>query len=307
MNADGCVPGVNYLAVEEVWQHSGAKGSERLVLISIARFLNAERKAWPSHASVESLTGLSESAISNCLGRLENAERLKIKYRKNKGETNLYTLPRYQPTRDTRGGLGDGEPTRETRDKLPSRLVQREESKKNEKQRTVSKGSLSRETRGGSNDVISLPGDVTTDERTLGLSLMIADAMIEHRGKKPRYRNDAESRDWINGTAKLGRGMTPGEQKLAERYLGDVLDHVVTSEQWQHVKMPSELHVFWKDIRQSMPDGGRPPEKLRDDDHDRRHPTFSVPSTDETKAATEYAATMWRKHLERVAENEAAA
>jgi hypothetical protein len=262
----GYIYGVNHQAVEEVWLYSGAAGNELLVLMSIARYLNAERTAEPSHASVERLTGLSERTITRCLRRSEDAKRLKIKYRKNNCETNLYTLPRYVPTAKMAKSLDDGQPTVKMADKLPFMSVQDKRGKKDKPKRTERQGSSTVTMTVGREHVISLPGDVTTDARTLALSFQIADAMIEHRGKSPRYRSDAESFEWIDGTEKLVLAMTPGERLQAERYLGYVLEHVVISDEWRHVKMPPDLHAFWKPIRQSMSDRGRPPEKIDADD-----------------------------------------
>ena len=262
MSADATsyISGVNHHAVEEAWQYADAKGNELFVLMSIARFLNDKRKAEPSHASIERLTGLSESTITRCVGKLEATKQLKIKYRKIDCETNLYTLPRYAPTVKMTGGLDEDEPPVKLSDKLPRHSLQSKRGIKDQSNhRDINKGSPSVNLTGGSEPV-------TADPRTLGLSFQIADAMIEHRGKSPRYRSDAESFDWIDGTEKLVLAMTPGERLEAERYLGDVLEHVVSGDEWKHIKMPPELHGLWKDIRQSMPDGGRPPEKIDADD-----------------------------------------
>ncbi|MFI4977368.1 MAG: helix-turn-helix domain-containing protein [Solirubrobacterales bacterium] len=253
MSADenGYVPGVNHQAMEIVWQHSDAKGNDRIVLLAITRFVNAAGKAWPGFDTLERLTGYSESTITRCLNRLEDAGELRVIDRRARNEPNLYTvLLLKQPSVKMSDGLGS-EPSLKMSVKLPCIGIENQESKK--KKTTHIQGSSSRNMSDGP--------EVTADDETLRLSFMIADAMIESGRKGHRYRIDAESFDWIDGTEKLMLAMTPGEREEAERYLGDVLDHVVSSDRWQHIKMPPELHSLWKPIRESMPDEGIPPEQ----------------------------------------------
>jgi len=94
----------------------------------------------------------------------------------------------------------------------------------------------------------------------LRLSCAFADAMIEHRGKKPRYReHDAESVESLDAVERLveetqyvvlhemrsaGTKVTTGKAlALIEQRLSEVIDYVSTSDddRWAQVKMPAEL------------------------------------------------------------------
>src|SRR5271166_3892181 len=86
------VPGINHHAVAAVLERSNASKTDLLILIMIARFINAvSGQTWPSVDTLAELTGYSERTVRDSIGRLEESGELLVERRHNR--TSVYTIP----------------------------------------------------------------------------------------------------------------------------------------------------------------------------------------------------------------------
>src|SRR5438034_875738 len=95
MSTDGYINGVNHKAVirlMEALKGSDVKPGDRMVLLAIVRFANADGQAWPSHKSLEQWTGYGKSALTESTNRLQAAGWLSKSDRKTSNQNTLYTI-----------------------------------------------------------------------------------------------------------------------------------------------------------------------------------------------------------------------
>lgn len=95
-----------------VWDHSRAKGAERLVLLAIADCANAAGyDAWPSMTELCRKTRLSERGVQKAIRRLEEMGELSVLANAGRGRTNRYRVVMETPN-EVRG-LEDQKPRTE--------------------------------------------------------------------------------------------------------------------------------------------------------------------------------------------------
>lgn len=94
-------------AMQAVWEHSQAKGGERLVLLAVADHAKHDGTgAWPSLATICTMTRFTERNVRYLLRRLEQMGELAIEVGTGPRGTNMYhlTLPGWNPeTEDAEG------------------------------------------------------------------------------------------------------------------------------------------------------------------------------------------------------------
>lgn len=97
-----------------VWDHSQAKGAERLVLLAIADCANAAGyDAWPSMTELCRKTRLSERGVQKAIRRLEEMGELQVLANAGRGRTNRYRVVMETPNEvrgleDQKPRTGDG-------------------------------------------------------------------------------------------------------------------------------------------------------------------------------------------------------
>jgi len=222
--------GVNCSAVDAVMTHSQAHGASRLVLLAIARHLNAETdEAWPSNETIRRLSGVGDaSAVRKAVRRLIELGELERDVQDSPAGTNIFRLPKM-----------DEWVTRTP--ELPSvSLVER------------GRGTSSTQgDRHGSSEVPGpSPGPDDYERLVQELSYEFADLLIDAGRKNPRYRSDAASREWLYGIEKIlfehaNRGLD---------HIYDVLVHAAEADlcDGTSITRPIELASLWRDAEESL-------------------------------------------------------
>ena len=87
-------------AMNRVWQHSRAKGSELLLLLAIADFAKDDGSgAWPSVETLAHKTRLSDRNVQYLVDKLVAAGELDVKQGVGRGRANVYSVI-FQPPGD---------------------------------------------------------------------------------------------------------------------------------------------------------------------------------------------------------------
>lgn len=242
-------PPINWQAVNCVTLFSNADGNDLLVLMGIARFVKAEGKrqgtAEPSIKTLEALTRLSRRTVQRCLQNLEQVGELRIEENAGRYATNRYTIPMLEA-----GGV---RPTQE----LPPYMCLVTENREH----IVSDSRKRKNTNTIGSSSVRLTPEVNA-LKIREISLKLADILIAAGRKHPAYRTDAESRDWRYGVELLGVRMgLPIDDESVE----DLFYYIATSDQWEHIQTPKDVHDHYNAIRDDMQTSAQP-EESKDDD-----------------------------------------
>lgn len=165
--------GVNCSAIDAVMNHSESKGAQRLVLLAIARFINADsQEAYPSNPTIGKFANCDVRTVRRAVEQLIQLGELERGIQLSPLGTNLYRLPKL-------GGWGSS-PSELHIDSIVKFST-------NEDLNTYYR-SLGGET--------PAPGKLPTELFALQLSYEFADAFIAAGRKKERFRSDAASDEW---------------------------------------------------------------------------------------------------------------
>lgn len=223
----------NLQAMDCVMLYSEARGTALLVLLTIARFVRAsglqQGTAYPSQGTIEGLTGLNVSTVGRAVEGLQKIGEMKVtRFPVKEHKANLYEIPMLRP-----GGA-------RSQAQLPKYVM------------TRTKEGLDL----GSESIIDLVlngswgGKMTrVDAAALlvrDVSLRFAERLIAEGCKDPHYRSDAESTEWLYGANKLVSELLAMRGPLED--LDALYEYVATTERWQHIQTPRQIHDHLRSI-----------------------------------------------------------